>query len=81
MRSEHTAQKVCQFSTLWLNQLLAECIKNILKIKCNWVVAQCGWKRQPIIVCLCSVRLVSQKGLNWHAARVEQKLSRTLTLS
>ena len=42
-RSEHT------LLILWLNQLLGECMKNTLKIKCNWLVAQYGRNRHVVV--------------------------------
>ena len=48
--------------TLWRNQLLGECIKNaFFERECNWLVAQCGWKKEPTIVSRCSVQTVKKR--------------------
>ena len=46
----------------------------------HWLIAECGWKRQPIIVHRCSVQSVSPKGAKLSCL-VEQKLSHSRTCS
>ena len=65
--SEHTAQKVNQFSFFCLNQLV--------QLACGTM-----WREDTANHCLCgSEQPVSQKGLNWHAGLNIRRLLLALT--